>query len=227
MTGAGMKKGKYLSFVLLMTATFIAGAATVFIFQDSIVSAAKPLIGTNDIADGAITTPKLANNAVTSPKIAPGAVMIHHLANDAVGLNNLLQNSVDGSKIIDGSVGLQDVNFMNIMVLQDDEAGHLKGWDPDGLTNDFAINLGHFDAVPIIGPVVTQLPEPTPGDCVPPAVVEGVGGGQVICQGAGVVEGIIETEDEEFIAFLHFPEPPNGGMVLSLHHFFWGPLPPG
>ena len=33
-----------------------------------------PLVGTDDIANGAITTEKLADGAVTTPKIANGAV---------------------------------------------------------------------------------------------------------------------------------------------------------
>ena len=63
-------------------------------------------IGTADIQNGAVTTPKLHNGAVTKAK--------------------LHGNAVNGSKVIDGSIGGADVNESTLETVPN--AAHLEGF---------------------------------------------------------------------------------------------------
>jgi hypothetical protein len=160
----------------------IIGLVAVSIIIAPAFAPKPPRIGTDDIQDGAVTTPKLADGAVTSLKIA------------------------------DHSIGLEDVAFMNVIRLNDDAEGNALGWDPDGVTTEFFIHLGVFAEPPLVGPIIAGFPEPSAGDCVPP---DGVGAGdQVFCQVQGELKGLIQTPDDEFIGFIHFPEPPDGGYCF-------------
>ncbi len=72
-------------------------------------------VGTNQLKNNAVTTPKirasavnasrLANGAVTGPKIAPGAVGPAGLGPGAVGFDALADSAVQGSKIAPEAVG--------------------------------------------------------------------------------------------------------------------------
>ena len=72
-------------------------------------------VGTNQLKNNAVTTPKirasavnasrLANGAVTGPKIAPGAVGPAGLGPGAVGFDALADSAVQGSKIAPLAVG--------------------------------------------------------------------------------------------------------------------------
>lgn len=89
-------------------------------------------IGTNDIADSAITSSKIAANAVTSSKIAD---------------NSVTEDSVSTS-------------FMKSKTLNDDDAGHARGWNPNNNLVTFAISDGdvHTDSriiVNVLGSTVT------------------------------------------------------------------------
>jgi hypothetical protein len=63
-------------------------------------------IGTHDIRNGAVTTPKLHANAVTSPKIHNGAVTTADLASSARGAK-VVQYVVSGASISASSLTVQ------------------------------------------------------------------------------------------------------------------------
>ena len=73
------------TFAVFVTMTGVAYGAT--------------MVGTADIRNGAVTTPKIAAEAVTAGKIVPGAVTGGKLA----------ANSVDGSKVVAHSLSLSDL----------------------------------------------------------------------------------------------------------------------
>jgi hypothetical protein len=62
-------------------------------------------IGTDEIADGAVTTAKLATGAVTSANIPNGAIGSAQIANLAVGTANLANASVTSAKLSFANVG--------------------------------------------------------------------------------------------------------------------------
>jgi hypothetical protein len=62
-------------------------------------------IGTNEIADGSVTTAKLATGAVTSANIPDGAIGSAQIANLAVGTANLANASVTSAKLSFATVG--------------------------------------------------------------------------------------------------------------------------
>lgn len=74
----------------------------------------KNTVQENDIADGAVTTPKIANNAVTDIKLAPLsvgesrikglAVTTPKIANKAVTTEKIAEKAVTVSRIVDGAV---------------------------------------------------------------------------------------------------------------------------
>ena len=61
-------------------------------------------IGTSDIQNGAVTTPKLHNLAVTSPKLAAEAVTSDKVQDGAIANAKLAPTSVTTDKLADGSV---------------------------------------------------------------------------------------------------------------------------
>ena len=61
------------------------------------------------IASGKVTIDQLADNSVNAAKIIDGSVGTNELANGAVNVNKLADNSVNAAKIIDGSVGTNEL----------------------------------------------------------------------------------------------------------------------
>ena len=61
------------------------------------------------IASGKVTIDQLADNSVNAAKIIDGSVGTNELANGAVNVNKLADNSVNAAKIIDGSVGMNEL----------------------------------------------------------------------------------------------------------------------
>jgi len=61
------------------------------------------------IASGKVTIDQLADNSVNAAKIIDGSVGTNELANGAVTVNKLADNSVNAAKIIDGSVGTNEL----------------------------------------------------------------------------------------------------------------------
>ena len=66
-------------------------------------------VNTDDIVDGAVTTPKLANQAVTAAKIAGQAVGNLQLAPDSVSTNRILANAVTEDRIRDSSIATNKI----------------------------------------------------------------------------------------------------------------------
>lgn len=52
----------------------------------------------NDIANGAVTTPKIANKAVTSEKLADGAVTVNKIADRSISGNKIASNTITSDK---------------------------------------------------------------------------------------------------------------------------------
>lgn len=72
--------------------------------EDGVISIVTGGIGTDMIADNAITSGKIADGAVTAGKIADGAVVAGNLADDAVVAGNLAAGAVEAGNIADGAV---------------------------------------------------------------------------------------------------------------------------
>jgi hypothetical protein len=69
------------------------------------VGYAATTIGTNQIRNGAVTTPKLHKQAVTTKKLADDAVTTTQLADDAVTSQKVLDNSLTGDDINESTLG--------------------------------------------------------------------------------------------------------------------------
>ena len=63
-----------------------------------------PMIGTEDINNGSVTTDKIADNAITSDKIGDGEVQTKDLADGAVTSEKIKDGEVKTSDIADGAV---------------------------------------------------------------------------------------------------------------------------
>lgn len=70
---------------------------------------AAALVGTNRLADNAVTTAKIANGAVTSSKIQAGAVGTVRLAGGAVTAGKLRNGAVTSSKLATGAVRTKSI----------------------------------------------------------------------------------------------------------------------
>jgi hypothetical protein len=88
-------------------ANVVATLALVFALGGTAYAAAT--VGTADIQDGAVTTPKLANEAVSNAKLAPGSVNAGSLGSNAVTSTKIAASSVGSVKIADNSVTLADL----------------------------------------------------------------------------------------------------------------------
>ena len=74
-------------------------------FKDNLKLGTKvPLIKTDDISHGAVTTEKLGSDAVTTEKIASGAVTSDKIQYDAVKSEHIDDGAVTTDKIYDGAV---------------------------------------------------------------------------------------------------------------------------
>lgn len=66
-------------------------------------------VGTNDIDNGAVTSPKIRDREVKTPDIADGSVTSEKIRNGAVGTANIADDSITSDKIIDGSIRPEDL----------------------------------------------------------------------------------------------------------------------
>jgi len=62
------------------------------------------MVRTQNIANGAVTTPKLRNGAVTTPKLRNGAVSTAKLRNRAVNGAKIAEATIGSSKLANGAV---------------------------------------------------------------------------------------------------------------------------
>ena len=72
------------------------------------------VLGTNNIADDAITTAKLADLAVTTDKIAAGAVTNGKIANGAVNVAKIENGAVSNAKIANDAITSNKINWATI-----------------------------------------------------------------------------------------------------------------
>lgn len=66
-------------------------------------------VGTNDIDNGAVTSPKIRDREVKTPDIADDSVTSEKIRNGAVGTANIADNSITSNKIVDGSITSEDL----------------------------------------------------------------------------------------------------------------------
>ncbi|RLI46534.1 hypothetical protein DRO69_02820 [Candidatus Bathyarchaeota archaeon] len=82
---------------------------------DTVVANAKTVpvvpIGTDDIADGAVTSAKLADGAVSTAKLADSAVVESKIADGAVTSAKIADSAITTAKIADGAVTPAKTNF--------------------------------------------------------------------------------------------------------------------
>lgn len=88
------------SLAMSATALFVALGGTAL---------AVTQIGTDQIKNGAVTSPKIKDGAVTNSKLANKSVDNGKLAKNAVGNGKIADNAVTGSKVKDGSLTASDV----------------------------------------------------------------------------------------------------------------------
>lgn len=88
---------------LLLLVTFVCG---LYIYPANI----NAQVGTNNIENNAITSPKIRDGAVKTPDIASNAVTSSKISNGAVGTNDLADDSVTSDKIEDGSITTADLS---------------------------------------------------------------------------------------------------------------------
>ncbi len=66
-------------------------------------------VSTNDIDNGAVTSPKIRDREVKTPDIADRSVTSDKISNGAVGNANIADNSITSDKILDGSITSKDL----------------------------------------------------------------------------------------------------------------------
>ncbi|MBU0960189.1 MAG: hypothetical protein KKH60_01580 [Proteobacteria bacterium] len=79
---------------------------------DKAVTAAKIAngqVGASELANGSVSNSKLANNAVNAAKIAGGSVGAAELANNAVTTDKIIDKAVTAAKIANGQVGASEL----------------------------------------------------------------------------------------------------------------------
>ena len=66
-------------------------------------------VSTNDIDNGAVTSPKIRDREVKTPDIADNSITSDKISNGAVGNANIADNSITSAKILDGSITSKDL----------------------------------------------------------------------------------------------------------------------
>jgi trimeric autotransporter adhesin len=66
-------------------------------------------VSTNDIDNGAVTSPKIRDREVKTPDIADRSITSDKISNGAVGNANIADNSITSDKILDGSITSKDL----------------------------------------------------------------------------------------------------------------------
>src|SRR5213593_2582994 len=68
------------------------------------------LIGTGDIANNAVTSPKIRDGEVKTPDLSNNAITSSKISNGEVGENDLADDSVTSNKIQDGTILAADLS---------------------------------------------------------------------------------------------------------------------
>ena len=70
---------------------------------------AQAQVGTNDIDNGAVTSPKIRDREVKNPDIAEGSISSDKIRDGAVGTAAIADDSITSDKILDGSITSDDL----------------------------------------------------------------------------------------------------------------------
>jgi hypothetical protein len=70
---------------------------------------AQAQVGTNDIDNGAVTSPKIRDREVKNPDIADDSITSDKIRAGAVGTAAIADNSITSDKILDGSITSEDL----------------------------------------------------------------------------------------------------------------------
>src|SRR6185503_20474234 len=70
---------------------------------------AQAQVGTNDIDNGAVTSPKIRDRQVKTPDIEDDAITSDKIRAGAVGNAAIADNSITSEKILDGSITSDDL----------------------------------------------------------------------------------------------------------------------
>lgn len=89
----------------LCVVTLAASGITSIYSSAGAAAVRLPLIGTDHIANAAVTMGKIASNAVTSGKIGTGAVITEKIADGAVTKAKIADAAVDSDQLAAGAVG--------------------------------------------------------------------------------------------------------------------------
>jgi hypothetical protein len=129
-TAAVTAGGPALAAAMIGTADIRNGAVTTPKLADAAVSAAKVAAGavrTGKVADAAITAPKLSNSSVGTTKVADGAVTAPKLGSASVGTTKLASAAVTSGKIADGQVRAADLGIITTKQASFELAGGTSG----------------------------------------------------------------------------------------------------
>jgi hypothetical protein len=127
-------------------------------------------VGAAQITDGQVGTAELADGAVTTAKLASGAVSGAALGNASVGLAQLAPNSVDSTKIVDGSIGLGDLNIGTVSSLKPDAQDEGTAVVTDLSVLNF-VGAGVTVDSPSGGVARVTIPGGTPGTTIPQGTI--------------------------------------------------------
>jgi hypothetical protein len=130
----------------IITTSIIAGTSSSLFVQR-----VEAQVDTNDISNGAVTSPKIRDGEVRSADIADGAVTTDKIRPGAVITESLADNSVTSDKIADGSIMLEDLST----------TGGLGG-DNQGVSH-VTFNTCSIDFGPIAAQKATTALCPVPG----------------------------------------------------------------
>ena len=137
-------------------ATVIATVAVVVALTGTAYAAT---VGTQDIEDGAVTTPKLAPAAVKGAKIAAGAVHAIAIAQDAVGSAEIAAGAVGASEIATGAVssselagGSVDSSKIGTEAVRASELAPVQEWYESA-----AIDPGSVETLTALCPIGSQI----------------------------------------------------------------------
>ena len=83
-------------------------------------------VSTNDIDNGAVTSPKIRDREVKTPDIADNSITSDKISNGAVGNTDIADNSITSAKILDGSITSKDLATGTGFADQSQEQGQVS-----------------------------------------------------------------------------------------------------